>query len=89
MWIGLFFVGFTMHYTAWYISTAHEGAIIPAYKSFLGSEAYHDFHYILSTLGVLSYDYIISGIVKFISYCFMIVSVWNLFFIAFIQKSKV
>ncbi len=83
MWIGIFFLGFTMHYTSWYISTAHEGAIIPAHRSFLGTEAYHDFNYILDSLGVLNYDYIIAGFVKFLSYSTMILAVFKMFVLGF------
>lgn len=82
--MGLFFTGLTLHYTAWYISTAHEGAFLPASKSFLGVDSYHDFHYILSTLGVLQYDSIISSIVKFISYALMIYAVMRFYWIAFV-----
>ncbi|MBT8347988.1 MAG: hypothetical protein HKP62_00900, partial [Sulfurovum sp.] len=46
--IALFFVGFSLQYTAWYLSTAHEGLILPAHKSFLGVDAIHDFNYMLS-----------------------------------------
>ncbi|SFV62445.1 hypothetical protein MNB_SV-6-1180 [hydrothermal vent metagenome] len=82
--IGIFFTGFTMHYTAWYISTSHEGAIVPASKSFLGKDGYHDFHYILDTLGVLPYDGMIAGIVRFISYLLMLYAIGRLYWIAFV-----
>ena len=55
MYIALFFVGFSLHYTAWYISTAHEGMILPANKSFLGVDAYHDFNYLLTAMGLMQY----------------------------------
>ncbi|MBN2824591.1 MAG: hypothetical protein JXQ76_04645 [Campylobacterales bacterium] len=83
VWIGVYFAGFTMHNTAWYISTAHEGAILPAHKSFLGVDAYHDFHYILNTLGLLSYDNIIAWIVRLIAYGLMLYALWKMFFLAF------
>jgi hypothetical protein len=89
MWIGVYFAGFTMHNTAWYISTAHEGAILPAHKSFLGVDAYHDFHYILNTLGVLEYDGLIASFVRVIAYGLMFVAVWNIYLLAFgSQKSE-
>lgn len=90
--IGLFFTGFTLHYTAWYISTAHEGAFLPANKSFLGVDGNHDFHYILSTLGVLQYDGMIARIVKSISYALMLYAVGRFYWISFVageeKKSK-
>ncbi|MEA3492320.1 MAG: hypothetical protein U9R27_10515 [Campylobacterota bacterium] len=88
MWIGVYFAGFTMHNTAWYISTAHEGAILPAHKSFLGVDAYHDFHYILNTLGVLKYDGVIASFVRVIAYGLMVVAVWKIYLLAFTSKNK-
>ena len=85
-YIGLFILGISMDYTAWYMSTAHEGALLPAYKSFLGVDALHDFHYIFSTLGVLAYDSLISGITRMIGYLLMISSVIGMFFDAFSNK---
>ncbi|MDR2151996.1 MAG: hypothetical protein LBO72_04160, partial [Helicobacteraceae bacterium] len=61
--MGLFFLGFSMQYTAWYISTAHEGLRLSASKSFLGVDSFHDFNYILSTLGLLSANWFISVLV--------------------------
>jgi hypothetical protein len=85
-YIGLFILGISMDYTAWYMSTAHEGALLPAHKSFLGVDALHDFHYIFSTLGVLAYDSLISGITRTIGYLLMISSVIGMFFDAFSNK---
>jgi len=80
MYIALFFVGFSLHYTAWYISTAHEGLILPAHKSFLGVDAYHDFNYILSATGLLAYESLIAGLTRFVAYVIMIFAVlWMLF----------
>ncbi|RRS30098.1 MAG: hypothetical protein P794_08560 [Epsilonproteobacteria bacterium (ex Lamellibrachia satsuma)] len=86
--IALFFVGFSLHYTAWYISTAHEGLILPASKSFLGVDAYHDFNYMLSSMGLLSYDSMIAGITRFIAYLIMIVSVIGMIFDLFSDQQK-
>jgi len=83
MWIGVYFTGFTMHNTAWYISTAHEGAILPAHKSFLGVDAYHDFYYILNRLGVLEYDGAIASIVRIVAYALMLIALWNIYLLAF------
>jgi hypothetical protein len=84
--IGLFILGISMDYTAWYMSTAHEGAILPAHKSFLGVDAYHDFYYILNSLGVLAYDSLISGITRAVAYLVMIGTVIGMFFEAFSNK---
>ena len=81
--IALFFTGFSLHYTAWYISTAHEGLYIPAGKSFLGVDGYHDFNYILSTLGLLAYDSLISVLTRLPAYGLMIYSVFMMFVDAF------
>ena len=85
-YVGLFILGISLDYTAWYMSTAHEGALLPAYKSFLGVDALHDFHYIFSTLGVLPYESFISAITRVIGYLCMIGSVIAMFFEAFSSK---
>jgi hypothetical protein len=87
-YMGLFILGISMDYTAWYMSTAHEGALLPAYKSFLGVDAMHDFHYIFSTLGVLEYESLISFITRTMGYILMIGSVVAMFFEAFSSKEK-
>lgn len=81
--IGLFILGISIDYTAWYMSTAHEGALLPAHKSFLGVDALHDFHYIFSSLGVLGYESFISGLAKVTAHLVMIVAVIGMFFEAF------
>jgi len=83
---GLFILGISMDHTAWYMSTAHEGPILPANKSFLGVDAMHDFHYIFNTLGVLAYESLISGLTKAIGYLLMLGSVISMFFEAFSEK---
>lgn len=84
--IGLFILGISMDHTAWYMSTAHEGAILPAHKSFLGVDALHDFHYIFSALGVLTYESFISGFMKVIAHLLLIGSVIGMIFEAFSDK---
>ena len=86
--IGLFFTGFSLYYTSWYISTSNQGPILPASKSFLGVDAYHDFNYILSTLDMLEYYHAISVVVKFISFAIMYYSVAMMFLEAFDTKRK-
>ena len=81
--IALFFVGFSLQYTAWYLSTAHEGLILPAHKSFLGVDAIHDFNYMLSAIGLLAYESLIAGLTRFVAYLIMIAAVIGMFFGAF------
>lgn len=81
--IGLFILGISIDYTSWYMSTAHEGALLPAHKSFLGVDALHDFYYIFSTLGILAYESFIVGVTKAVAMLFMIGSVIAMFFEAF------
>ncbi len=85
-YMGLFILGISMDYTAWYMATAHEGLHLPAHKSFLGVDALHDFNYIFSTLGVLAYESLISGVTRVIAYLLMIGSVIAMFFEAFSSK---
>jgi hypothetical protein len=88
MYIALFFVGFSLHYTAWYISTAHEGLILPANKSFLGVDAYHDFNYLLTAMGLMTYESFIAGLTRFIAYLMMVVAVIGMFFGAFTDNRR-
>jgi hypothetical protein len=78
-YLGLFFLGISLSYTAWYIGTSHEGAYVPASKSFLGIDGYHDFHYILSQIGLLAYDGFISALVKIISVFLMLKALLGLY----------
>ncbi len=86
--IALFFVGFSLQYTAWYLSTAHEGRILPAHKSFLGVDAIHDFNYMLSAMGLLAYESLIAGFTRFIAYLIMLAAVIGMFFEAFPNQHK-
>ena len=86
--IALFFVGFSLQYTAWYLSTAHEGLILPAHKSFLGVDAIHDFNYMLSAMGLLAYESLIAGLTRFVAYLIMLISVIGMFFDAFPNEKK-
>ena len=88
MFIALFFVGFSLQYTAWYISTAHEGLVLPAHKSFLGVDAIHDFNYMLSKMALLAYESVIAGVIKFAAYFIMLISVVGMFFEAFPNNKK-
>ncbi|MEA2047494.1 MAG: hypothetical protein U9O64_03505 [Campylobacterota bacterium] len=88
-YIALFFVGFSLHYTAWYISTAHEGLILPAHKAFLGVDAIHDFNYMLNTLGLLRYESFIAGGTRLIAYLVMLGAVVGMFFTSFPNKKNI
>jgi hypothetical protein len=85
---GLFILGISLDYSAWYMSTAHEGAFIPAVRSFLGVDAIHDFNYIFTILGVMPYASFISGITKVISVLLMFGSLIAMFFEAFSNKKE-
>ncbi len=82
--ISLFVLAISMDYTAWYISTANEGLYVPANKSFLGVDGYHDFYYILSAMGLLKQYKAISIMIKIGSvilmfYAYLRVMVCSLF----------
>ena len=82
-YIGIFILGISADYTAWYMSTAHEGPFVPAAKSFLGVDGLHDFYYIFSTLGLLPYASLISGITKIVAMLLMLYALIGMFFNAF------
>jgi len=84
--VGLFILGISMDHTSFYMSTAHEGAILPAHKSFLGEDALHDFYYLFTFLGMLAYASFISGFTQVVAYLLMIGSVIGMFFEAFSNK---
>lgn len=87
-YIALFFVGFSLLYTAWYVSTSYQGATVSAANSFLGVDGYHDFYYILNSMGLLNYYSPIAGFTKFLSYLIMIVSVGMMFFDSIKSNTK-
>jgi len=84
--IGLFIFGISLHYTAWYISTAHEGLHLPAHKSFLGVDGLHDFNYILTQMHLLSFNSVIAGLVRFIAYLVMFYSSGKMILLAFFSS---
>lgn len=88
-WIGLFFLGVSLLYSAWYLSTAHEGALLPAHKSFLGVDAIHDFHYMLSVTGLLAYESLLTSLTRLFAYLLMGISVLGMFLDAFSSDSKI
>jgi len=84
----LFIFGISLDYSAWYMSTAPQIAIVPANKSFLGVDGLHDFHYIFKTLGVLGYASLISGVIKILSALIMIASIIGMFLDAYANVYK-
>jgi hypothetical protein len=54
----------------------------------LGVDAMHDFNYIFSTLGVLNYESLISGMTRIIAYFLMVGSVIGMFFEAFSNEQR-
>jgi hypothetical protein len=85
---GLFIFGISLDYSAWYMSTAPQSAIVPAAKSFLGMGGLHDFHYMFKTLGVLGYASLISGVTKAVSVTIMIGSTIGMFLDAYANSNK-
>ena len=86
--IALFFVGFSLQYTAWYMSTAHEGLHLPASKSFLGVDALHDFNYLFSYFHLLSHEGFISGLTRLIAYLIMFYATGAMLWRAFVSAEK-
>jgi len=83
---GLFFTGFSLKYTAWYMSSAHESAIVPASRSFLGVDGYHDFHYLFSRLHLLAYDGLIASATAFAAVALMLFAVFRMLWLAFVSS---
>ncbi|MDR1554499.1 MAG: hypothetical protein LBS39_00545 [Campylobacteraceae bacterium] len=77
---------FSIQYISWYISTAHEELYPDVSKSFLGIDGYHDFHYILSTLGLINLDWLVSGIVKAVGYVIMFYSCFKMVIQGWVEK---
>ncbi len=86
--VGLFIFGISLDYSAWYMSTALQSAIVPAAKSFLGVDGLHDFHYIFKTLGVLDDATLISGVTKGLSVLVMIGSIVGMFLETYVDSGK-
>jgi len=88
--IGLFFLGISLHYSAWYMSTADQGLFLPASKSFLGVDGFHDFNFILTQLHLLEYHKILAGFFRFVAFCIMLYSIVYMYILAFFaSKEKV
>ncbi len=86
--IGLFFLGISLHYSAWYMSTADQGLFLPASKSFLGVDGLHDFNFILTKLHLLEYHTLFAGLVRFAAFCIMLYSLGYMFVLAFFRSEE-
>ena len=85
---GVLILGFSLKYTAWYMSTAHLYSIVPASQSFLGVDGYHDFNYLFSTLHILAYNGAISAATSFVATLLMAYAVIRTLWIAFFAAPK-
>lgn len=72
-------------YVAWYMSYSQTPNLYPF---FLGGSATHDFWYIFSQLGVLEYDWLISGFVRAVAVMLLLSSYVYLLYISFLQNSR-
>lgn len=84
MLTGIFFLGFSLKYTAWYMSTAHLMSIVPASQSFLGVDGYHDFHYIFSRLHLLAYNGTIATLTGAVATLLMLYATGRMLWEAFV-----
>ena len=72
-------------YVSWYMSTSHTPNLYP---SFLPGSGIHDFWYIFSQLGVLEYDWLISGFIRVVAVTLLLASYIYLLYLSFFQNSK-
>jgi len=79
-YIALFFLGLSLHYTAWYIASASSNLFVSAEHSFLGSPGIHDFSYLLTYFGILKYKDIISNLSHLIAYILMLYALIRMIF---------
>jgi hypothetical protein len=86
--IGIFFVGFSLQYTAWYMGTTYKGPVVSASESFLGVDGYHDFYKIFSILGVREYYKGISTLTHLLAYGIMVYSLFSMWLLAFFEGKK-
>lgn len=83
--LGVIWLAQNLIYVAWYMSYSQTPNIYPF---FLGGDAIHDFWYIFSELGVLEYDWLISGFVRFVAVVLLLGAYLYLLLIAFIKNHK-
>ncbi len=72
-------------YVSWYMSYSQTPN---RYPFFLGGNAIHDFWYIFSELGVLEYDWLISGFVRVVAVLLLMLSYMYLLYIAFLKNEQ-
>lgn len=83
--LGFIWLAQNLIYVAWYMSYSQTPNLYPF---FLGGDAIHDFWYIFSQLGVLEYDWLISGFVRVVAVIMLLSAYFYLVFIAFMKSSK-
>lgn len=86
--VSFFFLGISLGYTAWYISTSYKGRILRAEESFLGVDGYHDFYFILDKINLLKYYHGISLLVNFVSIALILGSLAMIFIECFIKDDE-
>ena len=83
--LGSIWLAQNLVYVSWYMSYAQTPNLYPF---FLGGSAIHDFWYIFSQLGVLEYDWLISGFVRSVAVILLLGSYIYLLYISFFKKSR-
>ena len=83
--LGAIWLAQNLVYVAWYMSYSQTPNLYPF---FLGGSAIHDFWYIFSQLGVLEYDWLISGFVRVIAVLLLLSSYLYLLYLSFFQNSR-
>ena len=82
-YVAVYFAGFSLHYTAWYISIADTGVYLKSNELFLDQDGYNDFNYILNYLDVMAYQNAISDGISLLAYIVMFFSMTQIYFSAF------
>ena len=83
--LGAIWLAQNLVYVSWYMSYSQTPNLYPF---FLGGSAIHDFWYIFSQLGVLEYDWLISGFVRVIAVILLLGSYMYLLYISFIKENR-
>jgi len=81
--LGFIWLAQNLVYVAWYMSYAQTPNLYPF---FLGGSATHDFWYLFSQLGLLEYDWLISGFVRFMAVVILLGAYLNLLYISFLKN---
>ena len=83
--LGSIWLAQNLIYVSWYMSYSQTPNLYPF---FLGGSAIHDFWYIFSQLGVLEYDWLISGFVRVVAVMLLLSSYTYLLYISFFKDSR-